>query len=94
MLYINPDECIDCRACEPVCPVEAIYSDEELPEQFRPYRHANAEFFTKATGLGSPGGAATVGAVDADHELIDALPIPQTSSGSNRDPSAAGGRAR
>ena len=25
MLYIHPDECVDCGACEPVCPVEAIY---------------------------------------------------------------------
>ena len=41
-LYINPKECIDCGACEPVCPVEAISQDrrvawavnEELVEQF------------------------------------------------------------
>lgn len=32
MLYINPDECIDCGACEPECPVSAIYEDTELPE--------------------------------------------------------------
>jgi NAD-dependent dihydropyrimidine dehydrogenase PreA subunit len=29
MLYINPDECIDCGACLPECPVEAIYEDEQ-----------------------------------------------------------------
>ena len=29
MLYINPDECIDCGACLPECPVEAIYDSEE-----------------------------------------------------------------
>ena len=29
MLYINPDECIDCGACEPACPVQAIYASEE-----------------------------------------------------------------
>ena len=36
-LVINPDECIDCTLCEPECPVEAIYSEDELPagqEQF------------------------------------------------------------
>src|ERR1700755_3608209 len=31
-LYINPEECIDCGACEPVCPREAIYYEEDLPE--------------------------------------------------------------
>ena len=31
-LVIHPDECIDCALCEPECPVEAIYADDELPE--------------------------------------------------------------
>jgi len=30
-LVIDPDECIDCTLCEPECPVEAIYSEDELP---------------------------------------------------------------
>ncbi len=30
MLYIHPDECVDCGACEPVCPVEAIYYEDDL----------------------------------------------------------------
>ena len=33
MLYIDPDECIDCGACEPECPVEAIYAEDDLPEE-------------------------------------------------------------
>ena len=32
MLYIDPDECIDCGACEPECPVEAIFAEEDMPE--------------------------------------------------------------
>ena len=32
MLYIHPDECVDCGACEPVCPVEAIYYEDDVPE--------------------------------------------------------------
>ncbi len=32
MLYIHPEECIDCGACEPVRPVDAIFMDEEVPE--------------------------------------------------------------
>ena len=31
-LVIHPDECIDCALCEPECPVEAIFADDELPE--------------------------------------------------------------
>ena len=33
MLYIHPDECIDCAACVPECPVDAIYADTDLPEE-------------------------------------------------------------
>ena len=35
-LYIHPDECVDCGACEPVCPVEAIYYEDDLPEELKP----------------------------------------------------------
>jgi NAD-dependent dihydropyrimidine dehydrogenase PreA subunit len=34
-LYIHPDECVDCGACEPVCPVEAIYYEDDLPASGR-----------------------------------------------------------
>ena len=34
-LYIHPDECVDCGACEPVCPVEAIYYEDDVPEQWK-----------------------------------------------------------
>ena len=36
MLYIHPDECVDCGACEPVCPVEAIYYEDDVPDSGRP----------------------------------------------------------
>jgi NAD-dependent dihydropyrimidine dehydrogenase PreA subunit len=36
-LYIQPDECINCGACVPVCPEEAIYYEDDLPEELRPY---------------------------------------------------------
>ena len=45
MLYINPDECIDCGACEPACPVNAIYEESAVPEQWRQYIKINADFF-------------------------------------------------
>ncbi|MFQ5345342.1 MAG: ferredoxin family protein [Mariprofundus sp.] len=34
MLYISPEECIDCAVCEPECPWEAIYPEEDVPEVF------------------------------------------------------------
>ncbi len=71
MLYIHPDECVDCGACEPVCPVEAIYYEVDLPAQWVDYTTINAEFFTD---LGSPGGAAKTGALPYDHPAAAALP--------------------
>ena len=36
-LYIHPDDCVDCAACEPECPVEAIFLDSEVPEKWRSF---------------------------------------------------------
>ena len=44
-LYINPDECIDCGACEPACPVSAIFTDDEVPEDEKKYIQINAGYF-------------------------------------------------
>lgn len=46
MLYIDPDECIDCGACAPECPVDAIFDENELPEQWAQYTKMNADWFT------------------------------------------------
>ena len=42
MLVIDPDECIDCALCEPECPIEAIYSEDELPEDQTEFIELNA----------------------------------------------------
>lgn len=42
-LVINPDECIDCALCEPECPVEAIYAEDDLPEHYEEFITLNAE---------------------------------------------------
>jgi ferredoxin len=44
-LYINPVECIDCGACEPACPVTAIFMVDEVPEQWKSYVELNEKFF-------------------------------------------------
>jgi NAD-dependent dihydropyrimidine dehydrogenase PreA subunit len=44
-LYIDPDVCIDCGACEPECPVEAVFDEDEVPSKWESYIDLNAEFF-------------------------------------------------
>ena len=44
-LYIDPEECIDCGACEPECPVEAIFEESEVPEEWNKYIKINYEWF-------------------------------------------------
>ena len=45
ILVISPDECIDCALCEPACPVNAIWSDTELPEEQKPFLELNAKLW-------------------------------------------------
>lgn len=42
MLYIHPEECIDCEACVPECPVEAIFHEDNVPEEWKSYIELNA----------------------------------------------------
>jgi ferredoxin len=74
MLYIHPDECVDCGACEPVCPVEAIFYEDDVPDNWKEFTPINAEWFTMEGGIGSPGGAAKVGAVGFDEPRVAAWP--------------------
>ncbi|MFC4506748.1 MULTISPECIES: ferredoxin [Streptomyces] len=68
-LYIQPDECVDCGACEPVCPTEAIFFEDDLPAEWGDYRKADTEVFAE---LGSPGGASATGPLAADHPVVSA----------------------
>jgi ferredoxin len=60
MLYINPDECIDCDACVPECPWEAIYAEADVPKIFHDDIALNklsmdeADAFKKAVSVESP----------------------------------------
>jgi ferredoxin len=57
MLVINPDECIDCGACEPECPTTAIFEEGDLPDKWKPYTELNSVL----SGAKSPGDADTAG---------------------------------
>ncbi len=70
MLYIHPEECVDCGACE-VCPVDAVFHEDDVPERWKQYTKANSDFFAS---LGSPGGASRLGRTDADPTWIRDLP--------------------
>jgi ferredoxin len=50
MLYILPDECIDCGACVPACPVEAIFPLEETPDQWTRFIALKRDYFADARG--------------------------------------------
>jgi ferredoxin len=45
MLYIHPDECIDCGACVPACPVEAIFALDETPRQWDAFITRNRDYY-------------------------------------------------
>jgi NAD-dependent dihydropyrimidine dehydrogenase PreA subunit len=84
-LYIHPVECIECGACEPVCPVEAISVDRKLPEEQAAHKANNAEFFTitlpgRDEPLGSPSGAHKLGPVGADTPLVAAAEVDASAS--------------
>ncbi|NLN18861.1 MAG: ferredoxin family protein [Firmicutes bacterium] len=44
-LYINPDECIECGACAAECPVQAIFHEDEVPEEWQSFIEKNAKYY-------------------------------------------------
>jgi len=50
-LYIHPEECIDCGACEPECPVQAIFDEANLPEDKKRWIDINAQMAPKLTNI-------------------------------------------
>ena len=74
-LYINAKECIDCGACEPVCPVEAISQDRRVPEEYAEFVEDNKEFFAavlpgRDEPIGTPGGSHKTGAIGVDTPMV------------------------
>lgn len=70
MLYIHPSDCADCADCadcERVCPVEAIFCDDNVPEQWARFTAENARLSGR---LGSPSGAAKTGPLPDDTDRV------------------------
>lgn len=84
MLYIHPEECIDCGACVPACPVAAIYdspdstpaSQKDLIEANLVYRNGDADTMAQAEAL-------VKGHVDSHPDLM-AIPAPERAAAHNR----------
>jgi Fe-S-cluster-containing hydrogenase component 2 len=75
MMYIQPNECINCGLCFSVCPVDAIYAENELPKKEHEFLQINAEFFgPEVTGWGAPGGADAKHRSALDHWAVAARP--------------------
>lgn len=45
MLYIDPEECIDCDACVEACPVDACFAEDQLPDEWQKYGQINADYY-------------------------------------------------
>ena len=67
MLVIDPEECIDCGACEPECPVEAIFPEDAVPDKWAPFIKINYLFTDGIPGVN-----------DAVNAQAEASPPPQT----------------
>ena len=65
MLYIDPDECIDCGACEPECPVNAIFPEESTPTEWAPYIRVERRLVHGPGGRESRGRRAQAGLIAA-----------------------------
>ena len=72
MTYVIAEPCVDLKdkACIEECPVDCIYCEDDLPDQWSGYTQLNADFFER---LGSPGGAAKVGVCEHDPSAIKQL---------------------
>ncbi|MER5527327.1 ferredoxin [Streptomyces sp. NPDC002677] len=67
MMYIHPDECIECGACEEACPMSAILYSEDLSDDNHAFLSANASFFDS---IGSPRGAKKFGPSTHDADIV------------------------
>jgi len=56
MLYIDPEECIDCDACVEACPVDACFAEDQLPDEWQKYIQINAEYYNSGGSAAAAAG--------------------------------------
>jgi len=75
MMYIQPDECVNCGLCDTVCPVDAIFVEDKVPEKWRQFLGVNRDFFgDDVSGLGMAGGYDAELKTEVDHPAVAAFP--------------------
>ena len=52
-LYVNPNDCIDCGACVPVCPTNSVFSLDDLPAEFSRFTELNAAQYNSSRSPGA-----------------------------------------
>lgn len=67
MMYINPDECVDCGKCMPACPNDAIFWEHKMPDDRQRFIGIAAQFFEESE---AEGGAEDFGPVGHDHPTV------------------------
>ena len=79
-LVIDPDECIDCGACEPECPTAAIFAEDDLPEKWAEYTALNARLTPLWPVItekkDAPADAAEFKEVENKRDMLDEAPGP------------------
>lgn len=88
-LYINPNECVDCGACEPVCPTEAIFYEDDLPPEWEWYKDAAVEFFAEVGDLGGAQAAIPLARIRNVSPICRHRTPPEHSNLQSRAPSQA-----
>jgi len=88
-LYINPDECIDCDACEPVCPVDAIFPEADVPDQWKSYIQKQVDFVAANPGVTPAKGSAEMGAGGMGPNAVPWPPDAAAKAGMTGKPAAA-----
>jgi ferredoxin len=94
MLYINPAECIDCGACQPACPVTAIFPDADVPAAMAPYTEINSLWYEDPNGARQKvaallgGGGASAPAPAAATPAAEAAPAAAATPAADAAPAA------
>jgi len=88
-LYIHPEECIDCAACEPACPVDAIFTEADTPEQWKSYIQKQVDFIAANPGVTPAKGNAEIGAGGMGANAVPWPPEAAVEAGMAAGPAAA-----
>jgi NAD-dependent dihydropyrimidine dehydrogenase PreA subunit len=79
MLFIDPAECIDCGACQPACPVSAIFPEDDVPGDQAAFININSLWFSDPAAARAEVGGGAAPAADTEAAAVDA-PVAETTA--------------